>query len=338
MNVERWLKTRKPAWEKLETLIKRIEKSGMHRLDRSELQELGRLYRMTSADLSRARSLKLPQDVQVYLNNLVVKAHNQVYQTRRNRWADLGNFLWLTFPRLVKEKILYIMVSFLLFAGPGVLAYCMTVKDPHFAQLEIMKNHPLVSEEMWNMIENKKMWTDSVQGYSQTASSMIATNNIRVCIMSFVFGITFGFGTAFVLLNNGLNIGTVLGLCKAYGMVDKPLTFIAGHGVLELTAIFISGGAGLLIGRALLFPGQYRRIDAFKMVARDAAGLFGGCVPLLLVAGMIEGFISPRTDISAETKFAVSLATLVLLMLYLFAPRASKEEIAKETTKLNNQN
>lgn len=334
MNVERWLKSRKPAWERLESLIKRIEKTGMHQLDRQELQELGRLYRMTSADLSRARSLKLGQDVQVYLNNLVVKAHNQVYQTRRNRWADLGHFLWLTFPRLVKEKIIYIMVSFLLFAGPAVLAYFSTVKDPHFAQLEVVKGHPLVSEDMWNMIENKKMWTDSVQGYSQTASSMIATNNIRVCIMSFVLGITFGFGTAFVLFNNGLNIGTVLGLCKVYGMLDKPVAFIAGHGVLELTAIFISGGAGLLIGRALLFPGQYSRLDSFKLVGRDAMGLFGGCVPLLLVAGMIEGFISPRTDIPPETKFAVSLATLVLLMLYLFAPRNSREETAKS----NNQN
>ncbi len=334
MNVERWLKTRKPAWERLEGLLKRIEKSGMHQLDRLELQELGRLYRTTSADLSRARSLKLGQDVQVYLNNLVVRAHNQVYQTRRNRWSDLGNFLWLTFPRLVREKILYITAAFLLFAGPGVLAYYSTVKDPHFAQLEVAKGHPLVGEEMWNMIENKKMWTDSVQGYSQTASSMIATNNIRVCILSFVLGITYGFGTAFVLFNNGLSIGTILGLCKVYGMLDKPVAFIAGHGVLELTAIFISGGAGLLIGRALLFPGQYRRIDAFKMVAGDAAGLFAGCVPLLLVAGSIEGFISPRTDISAETKFAVSLATLVLLMLYLFAPRNSKEEIGK----FSNQN
>ncbi|MCC6980944.1 MAG: stage II sporulation protein M [Candidatus Melainabacteria bacterium] len=328
MNVERWLKTRKPAWERLETLLKQIDKSGMHQLDRQELQELGRLYRMTSADLSRARSLKLGQDVQIHLNNLVVRAHNQVYQTRRNRWSDLGHFLWLTFPRLVREKILYIVVSFILFVGPGFLAYYSTIKDPHFAQLEVMKNHPLINEEMWAMIENKKMWTDSVQGYSQSASSMIATNNIRVCILSFVLGITYGFGTVFILFNNGLHIGTVLGLCKVYGMLDKPLAFIAGHGVLELTAIFISGGAGLLLGRALLFPGRYRRLDAFRMVARDAAGLFGGCVPLLLVAGLIEGFISPRTDISAETKFAVSLATLVLLMLYLFAPRNSREETA----------
>lgn len=334
MNVERWLKTRKPAWERLEGLLKRIDKAGMHQLDRLELQELGRLYRMTSADLSRARSLKLGQDVQVYLNNLVVRAHNQVYQTRRNRWSDLGHFLWMTFPRLVKEKILYIVAAFILVVGPGALAYLSTVKDPHFAQLEIAKGHPLVSEDMWNMIENKKMWTDAVQGYSQTASSMIATNNIRVCVLSFVLGITFGFGTVFILFSNGLNIGTILGLCKVYGMLDKPIAFIAGHGVLELTAIFISGGAGLLIGRSLLFPGRYRRIDSFKLVARDAAGLFGGCVPLLLVAGMIEGFISPRTDISAETKFAISLATLVLLMLYLMAPR----NYAEETAKSNNQN
>ena len=328
MNVERWLKTRKPAWERLETLLKQIDKLGMHQLDRQELQELGRLYRMTSADLSRARSLKLGQDVQIHLNNLVVRAHNQVYQTRRNRWSDLGHFLWQTFPRLVREKILYIVAAFILFVGPGLLAYYSTIKDPHFAQLEVMKGHPLINEEMWTMIENKKMWTDSVQGYSQSASSMIATNNIRVCVLSFVLGITYGFGTVFVLFNNGLHIGTVLGLCKVYGMLEKPLAFIAGHGVLELTAIFISGGAGLLLGRALLFPGRYRRIDAFRMVSRDAAGLFGGCVPLLLVAGLIEGFISPRTDISAETKFAVSLATLVLLMLYLFAPRNSREDTA----------
>jgi uncharacterized membrane protein SpoIIM required for sporulation len=327
MNVERWLKARKPAWERLDALLKRIEKGGMHQLDRQELQELGRLYRSTSADL-------LGQDVQVHLNNLVVKAHNQVYQTPRNRWAQLGRFLWYTFPHLVRTKILYTAASFVFGVAPGVMAYALTVNDPHFAQLEVAKGHPLVSEEMWNLIENKKMWTDSVQGYSQTASSMIATNNIRVAILAFVFGITFGFGTVFILFNNGLSIGTVLGLCNVHGMLDKLVAFMAPHGVLELTAIFISGGAGLLLGKALLFPGRYRRLDAFKMVARDAGGLFGGCVPLLLVAGLIEGFISPRTDISSETKFAVSLATLVLLMLYLFAPRKNIEE----TVNSNNQN
>lgn len=326
MNVERWLKARKPSWEKLEALLVRVEKRGVQDLDRNELQELGRLYRLTSADLSRARAMKLGQNVQVYLNNLVVKAHNQVYQRPRNRWSDLLNFLWITYPDLVKKKFLYVVASFLLFFLPAWMSYSLTVKDPHFAQLEVSQGHPLVSDEMWNMIENHQMWTDSVQGFSQSASSMIATNNIRVCILSFVLGISYGIGTVFVLFSNGLHIGTTLGLCKVYGMADRLLAFVAPHGVLELSAIFISGGSGLLLGRALLFPGRYKRLDAFRMVAKDAGGLFGGCVPLLLVAGMIEGFISPRTDITPETKYAVSLATLVLLLLYLFAPRESRAE------------
>lgn len=321
MNVERWLKARKPSWEKLEGLLRRVDRRGVEVLDRSELKELGRLYRMTSADLSRARAMKLGQNVQVYLNNLVVKAHNQVYQRPRNRWSDLANFLWRTFPDLVRKRIVYIFVSFMLFLVPAWLSYSLTVKDSHFAQLEITQGHPLVPEELWTMIEHRQMWTDQVQGHSQTASSMIATNNIRVSILAFVFGITYGFGTVFILFTNGLHLGTVLGLCKVYGMADRLLAFVAPHGVLELTAIFISGGAGLLVGKTLLFPGKYRRLDAFRLIARDAGGLFGGCVPLLLVAGTIEGFISPRTDLPAEMKFGVSLATLILLMLYLFVPR-----------------
>lgn len=331
MNVERWLKTRRPAWEKLEQLLRRVDQGGVGRLDRHELQELGRLYRSASADLSRARALKLGQEVQVYLNNLVVKAHNQVYQREANRWRDLRRFLWVTFPYLVRTKIHYISLAFAIFIVPAVLSYFLTLNDINFAQLEMAKGHPLVPDEMWHMIENKQMWTDSVQGYSQTAASLIATNNIKVAIMAFVFGITYGIGTTFVLWSNGLMLGTTFGVCKVYGMAERLLAFVAPHGVLELSAIFISGGAGLLLGRALLFPGQYRRLDALRLVARDAAGLFGGCVPLLLVAGMIEGFISPRTDLGPDTKFAISLATLLALFLYLFVPRGEPES-SKATT------
>src|SRR6185369_11344692 len=98
----------------------------------------------------------------------------------------------------------------------------------------------------------------------------------RVSLLAFVFGFTYGIGTTIVLFSNGLFIGTVLGLVKVYGMAGKLLAFMAPHGVLELSAIFISGGAGLLISRALLFPGQWRRSDALKMAAKPAAGMFGG--------------------------------------------------------------
>lgn len=321
MNVERWLKVRRPVWQKLEQLLKVIDSKGLAGLERDQLQDFGRIYRSVSADLSRARVMNLGSDVQVYLNNLLVRAHNQVYQTRHNRWADLLAFLLYDFPALVRKHILYVCLAIFIFAVPAAISYVMTLDDPHFAQLETTRGQPIVSDELWNMIEHRQMWTDSAQHYSSTVSSMIATNNIRVAILAFVLGITFGIGTSFVLCNNGLMLGTIFGVCKTYGMDHRLLAFIAPHGVLELTAIFVSGGAGLLMAKALLFPGQYKRLDALRLAARDAGAMFGGCVPLLLVAGMIEGFISPRTDLTANAKIAVSLATLVGLLLYLFVPR-----------------
>lgn len=324
MNVERWLKTRKKAWDELDKLLLLTDKDGVGALDRRQLQELGRLYRSTSADLSRARALKLSADIQVYLNNLVVRAHNQVYQTSKNRWKDLFAFLWIGFPRLVRENILYIIVAFLLFMVPAALSYGEVTRNLKFAQYELSPGQPLVSDDIWNYIENKQLWTDSIQGKSAITSSMISTNNIRVSITAFVFGVSFGIGTVAVLLINGLHLGTTLGVCSVYGMAPRLLTFVAAHGVIELNCIFIAGGAGLMMGKALLFPDKYRRVDKFKLTAKKAAGLFAGTVPLLLIAGCIEGFISPRTDLDPSIKYAVSISTLFLLALYIFAPRNSQ--------------
>ncbi|MBX3138707.1 stage II sporulation protein M [Candidatus Obscuribacterales bacterium] len=332
MNVERWLKTRRTTWEKLEELLKLTDKQGVAGLDRQQLQELGRLYRTTSADLSRARALKLSHEVQTYLNNLVVRAHNQVYQTDRNRWLDLFRFLWVEFPRLIRENILYLALSTTLFLLPAVGSFFAVTHDVKFAQLEIAKGHPLVSEDLWNTIQHRKMWTDAVQDSSPTAFSLIATNNIRIAIMAFVFGITFGVGTVYVLIFNGISIGTVFGLCHAHGMAHRLSQFVAPHGVLELMAIFISGAAGLVIGKSLLFPGQYKRIVAFRRACKTALGLFSGTVPILFVAGCIEGFVSPRTDIQPDTKYLVSVCTGIFLMLYLFIPRGAQGDMTQDST------
>ncbi len=316
MNVERWVKTRRPSWEKLEELLRLVDQSGVAKLDRQQLQELGRLYRTASADLSRARAAKLGQNVLIYLNNLVVRGHNQVYQTKRNRWEDLVRYLMVGFPSHVRANFGYVFLAFLLTVIPMSIGFAFTVNDKHFAQFEYARGQALVPEEMWSMIEKKKMWTDSVQDNSPAINGIIATNNIRVCINSFVLGITYGIGTALLLACNGLHLGAVFGLCYVYGMLPNIGTFVAGHGVFELMAIFISGGAGLLLGKALLLPGQLKRIDSLRIGAKTAGALFGGCIPMLLIAGLIESFISPRTDLTPEVKLTVSLATAALLILY----------------------
>lgn len=282
---------------------------------------LGRLYRSVASDLSRARSMKLSSDITSYLNNLVVKGHNQVYQSPRNRWRDLGHFLWITFPEIFREHFGYVVVAFLLVILPFIGCWMLVRQDINFAHLEIQPGHAMVSDELWTMIEKKQMWTDVAQHESPAVAGFIATNNIKVSLLAFVMGTTAGIGTVYVLVTNGMLIGGTFAVCEAYGLAHKLLAFVAPHGIFELSAIFISGGAGLLLAKGLLFPGNYKRADSFKQAAKPAFILFIGCVPLLLIAGMIEGFISPRTDVPQVVKYAVSFSTFLLLLLYLFLPK-----------------
>lgn len=337
MNVERWVAIRQVSWQKLEDLLLQVDKRGLPSLSREQLQSLGRLYRSAASDLSRARVMGLGFDVTGYLNNLVVKGHNQVYQSPRNRWHDIWHFLWITFPTNFRNNLGYVLLSFLCFAIPFVVTWFTVLQNVNFAHMEMLPNHPLVSDELWSYIEAKQMWTDAVAGQSPAAASFIAANNIKVALMAYAFGATAGLGTLFVLITNGMTIGATFAVCQVYGMAHRLATFVAPHGVFELSAIFISGGAGLMMAKGILFPGQIRRSDSMKMMAKEGSLLALGCVPILLIAGAIEGYISPRTDLSLEYKLAVSIATAFVLLFYLFAPRnlskPVKEKTPEETAK-----
>jgi hypothetical protein len=163
MNIERWRKIRTPVWEKLEQLLQIVDKKGLSGLERQQLQDFGRIYRSVSADLSRARAMNLGSETQIYLNNLLVRAHNQVYQTKQNRWADLFDFLWYGFPDLVRKHILYTALALVIVAAPTAVSFFMTLQDVHFAQLEVSPGQPIVSDQMWDMIEHRKMWTTALR-------------------------------------------------------------------------------------------------------------------------------------------------------------------------------
>jgi uncharacterized membrane protein SpoIIM required for sporulation len=142
-----------------------------------------------------------------------------------------------------------------------------------------------------------------------------------VTFYAFGGGVLAGIGTLLVLAQNGLLLGMVLSLCFRYRFWEIPV-FISAHGVIELTAIFIAGGAGLLIGKALLMPGNVRRIDALVTNGRLAINLILGCIPMLLIAGLIEGFISPA-HIPAAFKFSISILSALLMTMYFLKPDSS---------------
>lgn len=321
MNIERWVAGRRTYWQRLEDLLKEAEKKGLAGLSRQDLQALGRLYRSAASDLSRSRTVGAGEEVGIYLNNLVVRAHNQVYQSPKNRWQDLFDFLWFDFPANFRRNFIYVVISFMFFAVPMTGTWLLILSDPKVAHMDLQEGHPIVSDELFAFIEKKRMWTDSVAGESPAASSFIATNNIKVSLIAFVSGIVFGIGTLIVLVSNGILIGGTFAVCQQHGMLSSLLAFVAPHGVFELSSIFMSGAAGLMLAKGVLFPAELNRVDSMRVMAKEAAVLFLGCVPLLLIAGLIEGFVSPRVDLSADYKFAVSFATLALFLFYMCIPR-----------------
>jgi uncharacterized membrane protein SpoIIM required for sporulation len=167
--------------------------------------------------------------------------------------------------------------------------------------------HAMLGPQMVDTIEHHKMWTDSILSMKPLASSAIMTNNLSVCFFTFAGGITGGLFTLYSLFHNGLSIGTVIEACRQHHMALNILSFMAAHGSLELPAIFISGGAGLRLGAGLLFPGMLRRKDALAQA---------GAVPMLIVAGLLEAFLSPTAAPNA-VKFTVCAVLLSALTFWL---------------------
>jgi len=161
------------------------------------------------------------------------------------------------------------------------------------------------------------MWTESIVGVAPKATSAIMTNNLSVSFVTFAGGIVFGLGTFWALFQNGMLLGVVGAACHQYGMSMLLWSFVAAHGSLELPSIIIAGGAGFRLGHAMLFPGTLRWKDSIAQGGIEATRLVAGIIPMLFVAGCLEGFFSP-SHAPIALKFAIGAMLFTLLNLWLF--------------------
>src|SRR5881409_949971 len=314
---ERFVQKKREGWEAFRTTALRMERSGVGALAPGEIPAFAAQYREVAADLARARTYQVDPRVIAYLERVVTAGHNALYSTRGKDRTPLHHYILRDFPAAVVQSWRYVLLAFLLFSVPAVVGYVMIRERPELGE-ELMPGMVARAEAAAeNQAEGRGYAETSKEDRPQTAAWII-TNNITVSFGTFVGGLTGGLLTAWLLFTNGMMLGLVLGLFKNYQAMNYLLTFVLGHGVLELTAIFISAGAGFRLANAIIAPGDRTRRDALVVEGRIAARMIGAVVKILAIAGTIEGLLS-TSDAPAPWKLGVSAATVVLLVLYLLS-------------------
>ncbi len=321
---DRFVALKQAAWEAFRRRAAEVERTGLQHRSGPELTAFAAGYREVAADLARARTYGVDPRVVDYLARIVSAGHNALYGIRGVRGPPLRQLLLARLPAAVFRARGYVLTACLLFLLPATSGYVLIRERPTLA-------YEILPDVMIARAESGQQLSESGRGYAEAPSpylpmmaSGIIANNVQVAFAAFAFGMTAGVGTVIILLFNGLFFGSVLGLFANYGLAGWLLTFVAGHGVLELTAIFVAGGAGLLVARAIIAPGDLTRRDALVMQGKLAVELVGAAACLLLLAGIIEGLLS-ASPAPIIFKLGVSAASVVLVGAYFLAGKTALE-------------
>ena len=307
-----WILKRRPHWDRLSSLLAQSDASGLDQLSRAELQELALLYRQVAADLSVLRRDSTSRTYAQHVNQLLARAHHIIYSGRKTNLLTALRFLRDEYPAIFQRQIGYVLASLLVSMAFGILGAALTSAHPDFMR-------HFVGPQMIATMERHTMWTESVVSVAPQASSAIMTNNLSVSFITFAGGIAFGLGTFFALFQNGMMLGVIGAACQHYDMSIKLWSFVAPHGSLELPSIIIAGAAGFRLGHSMLFPGSLRWKESVARGGIEAAQLVSGIIPLLVIAGTLEGFFSP-SHAAIWLKFTVGGMLFLLLNLWLFRP------------------
>ena len=304
MNLERFTTDREPLWRELDGLVA-AARGNAQRLGPERLLRLGQLYRGAAADLAFARR-RWPSDPLVpKLDRLVNRARVLVYGAPVKRGSVRSFFGRDYWRRLMERPMLLVLAAVLLF-GPMIVTAVWASADPAAASNFVPSGYEQITEP-----KSEGQDLGLTPGEEAAFSSQIFTNNIQVTFLAFAGGVLAGLGTAYILGYNGLFIGALTGLAFQAGNGVPFTELVIAHGVLELSCIVVSGAAGLRFGWAMIAPGHRPRIEATMDEARHGVEIILGTMPWLVIAGLVEGFVTPAgLGIVVNTIVGVALGAL----------------------------
>ncbi|MDH3233259.1 MAG: stage II sporulation protein M [Alphaproteobacteria bacterium] len=309
---------REPAWRRLEALITRAETGGLASLDARELLRLPILYRAVLSSLSVARAISLDRNLLTYLESLSSRAYFLVYGGRSNALSAIGRFLAVTLPAAVRAARWYIALSALCMVLGALVGYVLTIGNLDWFYTFVSEGSaqgrtPTADTETLR----RPLFSDG-RGLSERLTafaSFLFTHNARIGIMAFALGFALGAPTVLLLFFNGLTLGAFAALYTSRGLGTELWGWLLIHGVTELTAIVLCGAAGLMLGRAVIFPGEYTRLQNLARAGRRAGVIVIGAVLMFFVAALLEGF-GRQLILQTDQRFLVAGVTAVLWGLY----------------------
>jgi uncharacterized membrane protein SpoIIM required for sporulation/uncharacterized RDD family membrane protein YckC len=307
---------KRPRWAEFQQLADRAARQGLDSFASHELPDFAARYREVAADLARARTYGVDEATLEHLERLAAAGHNALYRDERGTWRRVWEVLARECPAAIRQARGYIAVACLAFLLPAAAGYLLMREQPDLAVdllPKVMIERADAGAE--RMAEGRRYVDVAMEDRPLMASGLI-TNNVRVAIACFAGGIFLGIGSLVLLGFNGLLIGATAGHFANRGLLGYLLEFILGHGLLELFAIWVAGAAGFLLGRSVVAPGDLSRGDALVLSGRTAVRMVGGAAVLLVVSGLIEGFVSVGGG-DVTFRAAASVGSLAFLAAYL---------------------
>jgi uncharacterized membrane protein SpoIIM required for sporulation len=309
MRAEEFVSRRSYDWNRLEDLVARAGSGRLNSLTPAQVLAMAALYRRTTADLARAQRDWPGEPVHRYLNGLVARGHGVVYRRGGKVWQRIRAFYVETLPRTYRDAWPYLVTSAALMFVPAAVSFFVIIANPDAA-------YGLAPPRIIEEVRHHQLWTNIPPDVRLQAAGLIAVNNIWVSMLAFSLGVAFGLPVMYVMITNGISLGGLFGLTQVYGASGGLFNFVIAHGVLELSIVIAQGAGGLMMGWALISPGNRKRSDALVLAARRAFTLLLGLAPMLVIAGLIEGNVSP-SDAPFAAKVTIGLATGTLFYCYL---------------------